>query len=166
MRTERCSRALQSANQKPPLITKNTRTLQFTGQIHAQGVEFLRIEGEYMTRNWDPLLQIPPDKRVIISKGEVCMFVCVCACIYALGAHYCRYPVSMYACMYVHLKSTCGPMLRQAIVIISKGEVCMRMRVFVCVCVCACIYALGAHCCRYPVSMHACMYVALCSDKQ
>ena len=31
-------------------------------------VEFMRIEGEYMTRDWQQLMQIPPDERIIITR--------------------------------------------------------------------------------------------------
>mmetsp|Transcript_19578 Transcript_19578/g.46506 ORF Transcript_19578/g.46506 Transcript_19578/m.46506 type:complete len:691 (-) Transcript_19578:123-2195(-) len=40
-------------------------------KYQSPGVEYMRIEGEYMTRNWDTLLQTPPDKRPRITKEDV-----------------------------------------------------------------------------------------------
>ena len=37
-------------------------------KYQSPGVEFLRVEGEYMTRDWQQLMQIPPEDRIIITR--------------------------------------------------------------------------------------------------
>ena len=37
-------------------------------KYQSPGVEFMRVEGEYMTRDWQQLMQIPPDERIIITR--------------------------------------------------------------------------------------------------
>jgi len=47
------------------------------------GVEFMRMEGEYMTRDWQSLMQTAPESRIRISPVPyvyVCVCVCVCVC--------------------------------------------------------------------------------------
>ena len=36
-------------------------------KYQSPGVEFMRIEGEYMTRDWQTLMQVPPEERIIIT---------------------------------------------------------------------------------------------------
>ena len=36
-------------------------------KYQSPGVEFMRIEGEYMTRDWQRLMQIPPESRIHIT---------------------------------------------------------------------------------------------------
>eukprot|EP00286_Rhodomonas_abbreviata_P001046 CAMPEP_0181288368 /NCGR_PEP_ID=MMETSP1101-20121128/294_1 /TAXON_ID=46948 /ORGANISM="Rhodomonas abbreviata, Strain Caron Lab Isolate" /LENGTH=681 /DNA_ID=CAMNT_0023392483 /DNA_START=185 /DNA_END=2226 /DNA_ORIENTATION=- len=40
-------------------------------KYQSPGVEYMRMEGEYMTRNWDTLLQTPPDERIRIPHEHV-----------------------------------------------------------------------------------------------
>jgi len=37
-------------------------------KYQSPGVEFMRIEGEYMTRDWQQLMQIPADERIFITR--------------------------------------------------------------------------------------------------
>lgn len=37
-------------------------------KYQSPGVEFMRMQGEYMTRDWQQLMQIPSDERIVITK--------------------------------------------------------------------------------------------------
>ena len=39
-------------------------------RYQSPGVEFIRGEGEYMTRDWGPLLETPPNNRIRISPEQ------------------------------------------------------------------------------------------------
>jgi len=58
--TIRCKVPVVAAGHYSPLV-----------KYQSPGVEFMRIEGEYMTRDWGRLLQVPPNQRPVITNEYV-----------------------------------------------------------------------------------------------